>query len=905
MAFSFKSLFTGGRSGTLSLQVEESPQETAIGEEVRKDAEAPVEDPLQQALLKEFLAQEFLVQASHLPAAEVILPPDFEAKLGLGATLEDAPAEIQRDPSPKLATPAPVDAITANDPKAEPVIKEMVVAAPKVEAPIASAEAHSVPAVAAPVAVAEKVPELVAQPEAEEPRVEPSTNEEEIESAINLDELLANIELPAAPRLSEPTGEVFEVHAQTVPALADVAPDAYVLKPRVDPSEWALEETLALHKEWLDTHGASGQKADLRKGNFDNTELISVGLRYADLQDINLKAADLLLADLRDACLVRANFSEACLVGTNLEGANLEGASLENSMGLVSRQIAGANVHEASLPVAILEFRGLVDFARTSATAVRLFTTLLALSAISLLMIWKTRDVQLLSDSGILSFLPSRALAAALPSDQLYMVAPALLLVVYVWFLYNLQRVWDAVLELPAVFPDGKVLGEDGPRIVLGLLRAHFRWMNAHAPSTRTIEKTLSLLLAYWMVPIVMLAFWARYLTVQDFHGTLLQEALLLLSIAIAFYCTTQTGRPAESWIAARGERRPWLDKLKAIQPTKGLALLFGVLTFLSVGTIYGVPHDTQRAPQYGTTNIRRWAPTLLWTVGIDPYAELTEASISRKPAGWNGSDAALGDVTGARLIGSNFRYAQAYAVFLANAHLFRANFNGAFMSEADMRGADLSQSTLQNANLDRAQMGRVNLDRAALDDANLSRADLRGANLSYATLTGATLIDVRMDGASLYGSHLENATIIRGNLNKADLRDAHLDGANLEHSDLREAYFWSAKLPGANLRNAQLAAAIFIDADLSRADLSGAQFNGTVLNGANLRDANLDGADLRGALQLTAAQVCSAKSIKGAQMDDALQTQVDASCGTGPRPPAASVTTPAVGTAPAVTTTP
>jgi uncharacterized protein YjbI with pentapeptide repeats len=67
----------------------------------------------------------------------------------------------------------------------------------------------------------------------------------------------------------------------------------------------------------------------------------------------------------------------------------------------------------------------------------------------------------------------------------------------------------------------------------------------------------------------------------------------------------------------------------------------------------------------------------------------------------------------------------------------------------------------------------------------------------------------------------------------------------------------------------------------LQGADLRGAHFNGTVLNGANLQDATLDGADLRGALQLTPYQVCSAKSHRGATLDDTLQTQVDAQCST------------------------
>jgi uncharacterized protein YjbI with pentapeptide repeats len=948
MPFSFKSLFSGSRSSTLTLPLDPGPREDAATQaqdaQPADTAKPPVanadSDPLQQALLREFLAQEFLVQpqAAPTPAADAVVSPALDELLAKAHETKpfvaDTPApelKIETAAQPAAASkPAPIapatkvpDAVAS--PKSEsavvpqqtpaataPAAKTIAVdAATAPKAPEPAAKLAPAPIVAPattpappPHAVSAPALETKSEPPAPkpEPKLEtpvksvepdepesPSVADELPQAAKNLDaptdidELLASIGSVTSPQLNNPTGELFEVHAQTVPALADVAPDAYVLKPRVDPNEWALEETLAAHKEWVDSHGALGTRADLRKGSYESTELISVNLRYADLQDINLRAADLLLADLREACLVRADFSEACLVGTNLEGANLEGASLENSMGLVPRQIAGANVHEASLPAPVLEFRALTDFARAAVVAVRLFSTTLVLSVIALVMIFKTRDVQLLADSGILSFIPSRALAGALPSDQLYLVAPIVLFVVYLWFLYNLQRVWDAVLELPAVFPDGRTLNSGGSRIISGLLRTHFHWMNAHAPSTRRIEKTVSVLLAYWTVPLVILIFWARYLTVQDIHGTMLHEVLILLSISVAFYCTTRTGRSAEAWLTSSDDRHPILDKLKAVKPVHGLAIIFGILTFLSLGTIYGVPRDTERAPQYGASNIRRWAPAGLWAVGIDPYAELTEASISRKPEGFDGSDAQLANVTGARLVGSNFRYAQAYGVFLANAHLFRSNFNGAFMSQADMRGADLSQSTLENTNLDRAQMSRVNLDRASLVGATLSRTDLRNANLSYATLTGSTLIDARMDGASLYGSHLENASIIRGNMNKADLRDAHLDGANLEHSDLREAYFWSAKLPGANLRNAQLATAIFIDADLSRADLSGAQFNGTVLNGANLRDAILDGADLRGALQLSAAQICSTKSRNGAQFDDALQLQIDNLCGTGP----------------------
>src|SRR5580704_4628400 len=62
-------------------------------------------------------------------------------------------------------------------------------------------------------------------------------------------------------------------------------------------SDWAFEEKLAIHKEWVGSQGLSGQKIDLASAKLEGAELVGVNLRYADLQEADLKAADLLLAD--------------------------------------------------------------------------------------------------------------------------------------------------------------------------------------------------------------------------------------------------------------------------------------------------------------------------------------------------------------------------------------------------------------------------------------------------------------------------------------------------------------------------------------------------------------------------------------------------------------------------------
>jgi uncharacterized protein YjbI with pentapeptide repeats len=645
-------------------------------------------------------------------------------------------------------------------------------------------------------------------------------------------------------------------------------------------SDWAFEETLACHKEWVESRGAAGRRADLSGFDLQHADLISVNLRHADLRDTNLESADLLLADLRDSCLVRTNLNECCLVGANLEGANLEGATLESAMGLVASQIAGANLREASLPEHTSEFPARVAFQRNSQTAAGFFTAMMAVMAVSALMIWKTRDVQLLGNLSILPFLRSASAAAALPAAQIYLIAPVVLFILYLVFHFHLQALWDTVLQLPGIFPDGRELGQDAPRIVRGLLRAHFRWMNREAASTRLIERALALLLAYWGTPLTLFLFWARYLTLQNLHGTMLHALLFVVAFGVALYSTIKIGRPPERWSLETKHQWRWVSKLREINVFGVSVGLGAVLLFLTIGVTKGAPHGRSRAPQFGPDSIRRWAATVFWSAGYDPYADLTEAWLSRPPAQWTGGDQEISSVQGATLIDTSFRYAQAYGVFLVNAHLWHTDFEGAFLSDADLRGADLGQSTLRYAILDRARLYHVNLDRSNLDGANLDRADLREANLSYCSLLGAILIDAQFQGASLYGARLSASSAERANFEKTDLRSAYLDGARLDHANLTQAYLWSAKMTGATLRGADLASAIFIDANLQDGDLRGAQFRGTVLSGANLSGANIDGTDLRGALGLTAAQICATKSRQGAVLADSLASEVESACG-------------------------
>lgn len=699
-----------------------------------------------------------------------------------------------------------------------------------------------------------------------------------------------SVEATEPKALASHPAETFEKTAgEPMPNLSREAEEAEIVKaasmaqlesPAASGRDWKLEEKLASHLEWLDSRGSAGVRADLSDANLEGQELIGVKLMYADLHDANLRAADLLLADLRDANLMRADLEDSCLVGANLEAANLEGASLETAMGLVPRQIAGANLRDALLPPQIMEFEAAMKFARAARIAWRCFAPLIPVVLVSWLIIWKAKDAQLLTDSAVIPYLHSRTAAAAMPTAQIFLLAPLVIFSLYMVFQFQLQKVWEAALELPAIFPDGHPLDDRGPDLIVGLLRAHFWWIGREGSSTMWVEKVVSVLAAYWIAPFTLVLFWARYLTMQEAKGTLLQALLATIATGVALRATLNTGRAQEAWAAKRRWAARAVESFRGISPSVTASAFGFVLLLLSIGTILGVPHERSRAPQYSPASIRRWAPDVLWAFGFDPYAQLTEATLSRKPKEWTGANAQVAAVIGPQLDDTKFRYALAYGVFLPNAHLWQSDFEGAYLSEADLRGADLGNSDLQRAILDGALLSGANLNRARLDGAVLARADLRWTNLSYASLEHATLVDSRLDGATLYDAKMSSASLARAELEKADLRGALLTGADLDHSDLQQALLWSAKLPGADLYGAKLQGAVAIDADLRGADLREAQFAGTVLSDANLSGAILDGADLRGALELKPSQVCSSKSRQGAVLDDSLAMEVSAECG-------------------------
>jgi uncharacterized protein YjbI with pentapeptide repeats len=555
-----------------------------------------------------------------------------------------------------------------------------------------------------------------------------------------------------------------------------------------------LSQMLQSHQLWLKSGGKEGQQARLEDFNLgvvaDFSDLSGADLRDAILNRAEFKDADLTETNFQGAELRRASFDGAILRGTNLRETDLQNANLENAEFLLTAQLAGSNVAGAKLPKPIAEFEGLKTIAEATSNAQKLFVAMLGGCLYSWLTIGTTKDVALLTNS---ASSPLPIIGTALPIVGFYTVAPIVLLAMYFYFHLNMQRLWEALADLPAVFPDGRSLDKRAdPWLLNGLVSAHFVRLRRQRPALSRVQQWLSILLAWWVVPVTVFVFWGRFLPCHDWSGTLLHVWLLAIATGFGWMSYRLACR------TLRGARRrpfrwtqPWKHG-RTLMRTVGLLGTCGVgvvLYFFSFGAIEGLPHDKMfsvERPDVGRYSPRSFAPRFLALLGFRTYADLVEEEISIRPLNWDESQGEYRTVKGATLDRANMQYAFAADAFLVNAKLFGADLNNALLDGANLSNADLRHANLKGADLRGARLNKAKLEWAKLPGAELVSAFLISANLSGCDLTDAILVTANLSEANLSDANLTKANLTEAKLNGADLTNANLDFAILRGTDLR-----------------------------------------------------------------------------------------------------------------------
>jgi uncharacterized protein YjbI with pentapeptide repeats len=509
--------------------------------------------------------------------------------------------------------------------------------------------------------------------------------------------------------------------------------------------------------------------ANLRDKSFVGKNLRDADLQYADLNgaifgDAYLRNANLRGANLRDAIFKKCELSGASLRETNLQVVDLSAAK----RGLQTEQLAGADLTGATLPEELEKlYDSLENVNNISESARKLFLVVLAACLYSWLTIATTTDLNLITNR---ASSPLPIIQTSIPIVGFYWVAPLLLLCVYFYFHFYLQKLWEELGSLPAIFPDGRPLhAKIDPWLLNDLVRAHLPKLNVNRPFLSYFQLWISVVLAWWVVPITMFLFWGRYLPRQERTGTAFHVALLTISVTAAlslYRLAVATLRGVERkplrWRGILTSRGGYQTAAFAV----AVGVLFGMVSWgarwgaPSDAPIFGVPLRLRRIDRRSGTDYLTWVPRVMALVGYSPFAELTEAEVSQKKSTWSNRDRDLNSVVGARLRGASLRYASASGAFLAGADLQDADLRGAFLYGTNLRGADLKGADLSGAELGGADLSDANLSNANLSNVELLFANLGGADLRDANLSGAFILVPRGPRAPLRMTDPEHSNI-------------------------------------------------------------------------------------------------------------------------------------------------
>jgi uncharacterized protein YjbI with pentapeptide repeats len=446
--------------------------------------------------------------------------------------------------------------------------------------------------------------------------------------------------------------------------------------------------------------------------------------------------------DLSGAQLAGANLGNSDLVSADLSEANLRRAKLANC-NLAGAILAGADLTGAELPRSESEQLDHLDnLKQISSNAQKLFIVMLAACLYSWLTIATTTDVNLVTNHAT-SSLP--VIQTSIPIVGFFYVAPVLLLGTYFYFHFYLQKLWDELGLLPAIFPDGKPLhSKTDPWLLSDLVRLHAPKLKDRTPFLSNLQIWISVVLAWWVVPLTLLLFWARYLVRHEFVGTIFQSVVGAVAISSAFFLY-RLARNTLRGVKRTAFLRPSMaSRLTWIAPVCTGMIVAALLIMLAIGAIRGVRSGSVEDNYWlDQTGPRVWIPEAMTFFRLSPFADLRAAELSTKSANWTAdNDKANRTVKGIQLSGTDLRF-------------------------ADMRASFLSESFLT--------------------DTNLGEADLWGVDLNHAGMVGANL-----QGAGLANSDLRGAFLLGANLKDADIKYAHFEGAQgLTAEQLRSAENW------------------------------------------------------------------------------------------------------------------
>ncbi|MDH3892849.1 MAG: pentapeptide repeat-containing protein [candidate division Zixibacteria bacterium] len=488
--------------------------------------------------------------------------------------------------------------------------------------------------------------------------------------------------------------------------------------------------------------------ASLISANLDDADLSKANFSRANLQEAKLRGADLRKAKLENANLEAADFHKS-----KLFGADISETDLRRARNLRPEQLAGTNLRDTKIPRPWIDFADLAErVEESSGLSRRLFANLIIACLYTFVAVKTTLDSELVSNSGSLR-LPFAGLE--IPLVGFYIVAPLLLLCMYVYFQYYLTRHWELVTTLPATFPGGRGIHRNiHPWLMNSLILGHSDPLKDYRGPLYWVQYVVLFALAYLAVPAALWMFWAQFLSRHELFWTGWHVGLLTLCLGCGclFYMLARS--------TLNGSRRmePVRRRWKPIVFVTGAvivsATVFGCFSSWEIINLQrGFPFFSVVS---ASVLVEPPVYSLLKKLGFEPVAYLVEQDVSIPPSGWNGDPSDLDLVKGADLQGRDLQRARARRAFLVNADMRKANLSYADFTGADMRKSDLTMAVLEGTILHGAKVSEANLL-----EANLSGAELHGVNFKKAKhLTVEQLNTATGNSATMLPDYIDRSQV-------------------------------------------------------------------------------------------------------------------------------------------------